>query len=71
MIKRHAHVNRGYTISYSLRVAATRKPRASIRRARERKIVDATRALFDERGTQDARIDHIARRVGINKALIY
>jgi AcrR family transcriptional regulator len=41
------------------------------RRARERKIVDATRAMFDERGMQDARIDRIARRVGINKALIY
>jgi AcrR family transcriptional regulator len=54
-----------------LPVPATRQPRAAIRRARERKIVDATRALFDERGTQDARIDRIARRVGINKALIY
>jgi AcrR family transcriptional regulator len=54
-----------------LPVPATQQPRAAIRRARERKIVDATRALFDERGTQDARIDHIARRVGINKALIY
>jgi len=52
-------------------VAATRPPRAAVRRARERKIVDATRALFDERGAQDAHIDHIARRVGINKALIY
>ena len=50
---------------------ATRQPRAALRRARERKIVDATRALFDERGMQDARIDRIARRVGINKALIY
>lgn len=50
---------------------ATRQPRAAVRRARERKIVDATRALFDERGMQDARIDRIARRVGINKALIY
>ena len=48
-----------------------RQPRAAIRRAREREIVDATRALFDERGRQDARIDHIARRVGINKALVY
>jgi AcrR family transcriptional regulator len=52
-------------------VPATQKPRAAVRRARERKIVDATRALFDERGTQDARVDRIARRVGINKALIY
>jgi AcrR family transcriptional regulator len=54
-----------------LPVPATHQPRAAIRRARERKIVDATRALFDERGMQDARIDRIARRVGINKALIY
>jgi AcrR family transcriptional regulator len=46
-------------------------PAASIRREREREIVDATRALFDERGLQDAPIDEIARAVGINKALIY
>ncbi len=50
---------------------SARKPRAAIRRARQWEIVDATRALFDERGSQDVRIDHIARRVGINKALIY
>lgn len=47
------------------------RSRGASRRARERSIVDATRALFDERGVQDARIDRIARRVGINKALIY
>lgn len=41
------------------------------RRERERVIVDATRALFDERGLQDAPIEDIARAVGINKALIY
>jgi AcrR family transcriptional regulator len=52
-------------------MSATGKPRAAVRRARERRIVDATRDLFDERGMQDARIDRIARRVGINKALIY
>ena len=52
-------------------VPVTQQPRAALRRARERKIVDATRALFDERGMQEARIDRIARRVGINKALIY
>jgi AcrR family transcriptional regulator len=45
--------------------------RASARRAREREIVEATRALFDERGVQDAPIEEIARAVGINKALIY
>jgi AcrR family transcriptional regulator len=52
-------------------VTATRQPRAANRRARENKIVDETRALFDERGVHDTRIDRIARRVGINKALIY
>ncbi|MGH2839846.1 MAG: TetR/AcrR family transcriptional regulator, partial [Solirubrobacteraceae bacterium] len=41
------------------------------RRTRERDIVAATRALFDERGLQDAPIEEIARAVGINKALIY
>src|SRR3954452_19646404 len=41
------------------------------RRSRERDIVAATRALFDERGMQDAPIEEIARAVGINKALIY
>ncbi len=46
-------------------------PAASIRRDRERDLVAATRALFDERGVQDAPIEEIARAVGINKALIY
>jgi AcrR family transcriptional regulator len=45
--------------------------RASARREREREIVEATRALFDERGVQDAPMEEIARTVGINKALIY
>jgi AcrR family transcriptional regulator len=44
---------------------------AAARRERERELVDATRALFDERGVQDAPIEEIARAVGINKALIY
>jgi AcrR family transcriptional regulator len=51
--------------------SGTRPSRASARRAREREIVAATRALFDERGLQDAPIEDIARAVGINKALIY
>src|SRR5213080_1688515 len=38
---------------------------------RERQIVAATRALFDEQGVQEAAVDGIARAVGINKALIY
>jgi AcrR family transcriptional regulator len=41
------------------------------RRARERQILDATRALFDERGVRDAQIEDIARAVGINRAIIY
>ena len=49
------------------RPAARGRPR----RRRERDIVLATRALFDERGMQDAPIEEIARAVGINKALIY
>jgi AcrR family transcriptional regulator len=44
---------------------------ASTRNQRERDLVEATRALFDERGLQDAPMDEIARSVGINKALIY
>jgi AcrR family transcriptional regulator len=46
-------------------------PPASTRRERERDLVAATRALFDERGMQDAPMEEIARAVGINKALIY
>src|SRR3989337_4225351 len=44
---------------------------ATIRNQREGELVEATRALFDERGLQDAPMDEIARAVGINKALIY
>jgi AcrR family transcriptional regulator len=41
------------------------------RRIRERDLVKATRALFDERGMQDAPIEEIARAVGIARGLIY
>ena len=51
--------------------AQASRSRASARREREREIVAATRALFDERGMQDAPIDDIAAAAGINKALIY
>lgn len=44
---------------------------AARRRAREKEILDATRALFDARGVRDAQIDDIARAVGINRAIIY
>lgn len=41
------------------------------RRAREREILEATRALFDERGVRDAQIEDIASAVGINRAIVY
>jgi AcrR family transcriptional regulator len=40
-------------------------------RERERELVAATRALFDERGMQDAPVEEIARAVGIARGLIY
>ena len=49
---------------------ATRQPE-KLRRERERELVSATRALFDERGMQDAPIEEIARAVGIARGLIY
>jgi AcrR family transcriptional regulator len=48
-----------------------RSAAAARRRAREQEILDATRALFDERGVRDAQIEDIARAVGINRAIIY
>jgi AcrR family transcriptional regulator len=45
--------------------------RRTRRASREKSIVSATRKLFDERGTQDARVEDIARAAGLNKALIY
>src|SRR3954465_13615689 len=41
------------------------------RRTREQDLVKATRALFDERGMQDAPIEEIAKAVGIARGLIY
>ncbi len=46
-------------------------PVSERRAERKREILDATRALFDERGVRDAQIDDIARAVGINRAIIY
>ena len=43
----------------------------SLHRARERELVLATRALFDERGMQDAPIEEVAKAVGIARGLIY
>lgn len=42
-----------------------------LRRERERDLVEATRALFDERGMLDAPIEEIAKAVGIARGLIY
>jgi AcrR family transcriptional regulator len=55
-------------------MAVSKSPRLGAlarRRTRERDIVLAAKALFDERGMQDASIDDIARAVGLNKAIIY
>src|SRR5215212_8802368 len=43
----------------------------SLRQVRERELVVATRALFDERGMQHAPIEDIAKAVGIARGLIY
>jgi AcrR family transcriptional regulator len=42
-----------------------------LRELRERELVAATRALFDERGMQEAPIEEIARAVGIARGLVY
>ncbi len=47
------------------------KSREPLRKARERSLVAATRALFDERGVQDAPIEEIARSAGIARGLVY
>src|SRR3954453_14952042 len=44
---------------------------SQLRRTREHDLVAATRALFDERGVQDAPIEEIARAVGIARGLVY
>ena len=43
----------------------------TLHRERERELIRATRALFDERGVQDAPIEEIARTVGIARGLVY
>lgn len=42
-----------------------------LRQVRERELVEATRALFDERGVLDAPIEEIAQAVGIARGLVY
>ncbi len=48
---------------------ATRTP--PLRETRERELVAATRALFDERGVQEAGVEEIAQAAGIARGLIY
>lgn len=45
--------------------------KAPLRQIRARELIAATRALFDERGVQDAPIEEIAKSVGIARGLIY
>jgi AcrR family transcriptional regulator len=45
--------------------------KASLRQIRERELIEATRALFDERGMQEAPIEAIAKSAGIARGLIY
>jgi AcrR family transcriptional regulator len=55
----------------SPRTDGRRTAAAIRRREREKQILDATRALFDERGVRDAQIEDIAKAVGTNRAIIY
>lgn len=48
-----------------------RKAAAARRRARETEIIAATRRLFDAHGVGEVQIEHIARAVGINRAIVY
>jgi AcrR family transcriptional regulator len=55
--------------AYTARVATARG--TQLRQVQERELIVATRALFDERGMQDAPVEEIARSVGIARGLIY
>lgn len=49
----------------------TAAAKAGAKQVRERELIAATRALFDERGMQEAPIEEIAKSVGIARGLIY
>jgi AcrR family transcriptional regulator len=51
--------------------SVTAPQQAPLREVRKRELVAATRALFDERGVQEAPIEEIARAVGIARGLVY
>lgn len=59
------------TADINSRTDGRRSAAAARRREREREILEATRALFDERGVRDAQIEDIAQAVGINRAIVY
>src|SRR3954451_11134107 len=63
-------VTQTFSVGRSGGVTMHRMPTAT-RRTREQDLVRATRALFDERGMQDAPIEEVARAVGIARGLIY
>lgn len=51
--------------------STARPSTAARRRAREQKILAATRELFDSRGVKETQIEDIARSAGVNRAIIY
>ena len=44
---------------------------STLKQVRERDLVEATRALFDQRGMQEAQVEEIARAAGIARGLVY
>ena len=64
-------VNHAFSATSRRLPCAHGRSRDLARATRERELVAATRALFDERGMQDAPIEEIARAVGIARGLIY
>ena len=44
---------------------------STLRQVRERDLVEATRALFDQRGMQEAQVEEIARAAGIARGRVY
>src|SRR4051795_5922014 len=65
------HGSKVLRTSVNLCVTLPTMATSQLRRTREHDLVAATRALFDERGIQDAPIEEIARTVGIARGLVY
>lgn len=60
-----------YHADWSIVTQVAAPSRVAQRQNRERELIAATRALFDERGVQEAPIEEIAKSVGIARGLIY